>query len=111
MKNYKNKILGFKEGIIGRLYRDLKWIYGFFKDYIGRILAYIGVELVHMVVEFIITYKIGSIVDFAVEKNVTKVAIMGAIYVGLFILNAVISIASNRFAAWNYNSMQTHLVK
>ena len=111
MKNYKNKILGFKEGIIGRLYRDLKWIYGFFKDYIVRILAYIGVELVHMVVEFIITYKIGSIVDFAVEKNVTKVAIMGAIYVGLFILNAVISIASNRFAAWNYNSMQTHLVK
>lgn len=111
MKNYKNKILGYKDGIIGRLYRDLKWIYGFFKDYIGRILAYIGVELVHMVVEFIITYKIGSIVDFAVEKNVTKVAIMGAIYVGLFILNAVISIASNRFAAWNYNSMQTHLVK
>ena len=111
MGKCKNKILELKGGIIGRLYHDLKWIYGFFKDYIGRILGYIGVELIHMVVEFIITYKIGSIVDFAVEKNATKVTIMGVIYVGLFVLNAVISITSNRFAAWNYNSMQTHLVK
>ena len=108
---YKDKVLNYKDGIIGRLYHDLKWIYGFFREFIGRILAYIGVELVHIVIEFIITYKIGSIVDFAVEKNVTKVAIMGVIYVGLFVLNAVISIISNRFAAWNYNSMQTHLVK
>ena len=111
MPNYKEKITNFKEGIIGRLYHNLKWIYSFFSNYIGRIIAYVMVELIHMSVEFIITYKIGSIVDYAVEKDITKIIIMAFVYIGLFILNAVISIAANRFAAWNYNSMQSDLVK
>ncbi len=111
MGRIKNKVKSYKDGIIGRLYHDLRWIYGFFREYIGRIVAYIGVEMIHMIVEFIITYKIGKIVDYAVENDAKKILIMGLTYIGLFILNALISIASNRFATWNYNSMQSHLVK
>lgn len=111
MGKIKNKVKSFKNGIIGTLYHDLRWIYGLFREFIGRIVAYISIELVHMVVEFIITYKLGSIVDYAVEKNVSKIIIMGLMYIGLFVLNAGLSIASNRFAAWNYNSMQSFLVK
>ncbi|WP_167511265.1 ABC transporter ATP-binding protein [Pseudobutyrivibrio xylanivorans] len=77
----------------------------------GRIITYICIELIHMVVGFIITYKIGSIVDDALNQNVSKTIIMGVLYVGLFILNAAISIGANRFGAWNYNSMQSYLVK
>jgi ABC-type bacteriocin/lantibiotic exporter with double-glycine peptidase domain len=107
----KNKILSYKEGIIGRLYRDLRWIYGLFRNFLGRIAAYIAIEMIHMVVEFFITYKIGSIVDYALVNDINKVITMALIYIGLFILNAAISITSNRFAAWNYNSMQSYLVK
>ena len=111
MGKIKSKVKSYKDGIIGRLYHDLRWIYGLFREFIGRIIAYVMIELIHMVVEFFITYKMGSIVDYAVDNNVTKILTMGLIYVGLFILNAIISITSNRFASWNYNSMQSHLVK
>lgn len=111
MGKCKNKILSYKEGIIGRLYRDLRWIYGLFRNFLGRIAAYIAIEMIHMVVEFFITYKIGSIVDYALVNDINKVITMALIYIGLFILNAAISITSNRFAAWNYNSMQSYLVK
>lgn len=111
MGKIKSKVKSYKDGIIGRLYHDLRWIYGLFREFIGRIIAYVMIELIHMVVEFFITYKMGSIVDYAVDNNVTKILTMGLIYVGLFVLNAIISITSNRFASWNYNSMQSHLVK
>ncbi len=111
MGKCKNKILSYKEGIIERLYRDLRWIYGLFRNFLGRIAAYIAIEMIHMVVEFFITYKIGSIVDYALVNDINKVITMALIYIGLFILNAAISITSNRFAAWNYNSMQSYLVK
>ncbi len=111
MGKCKNKILSYKEGIIGRLYRDLRWIYGLFRNFLGRIAAYIAIEMIHMVVEFFITYKIGSIVDYALVNDINKVITMALIYIGLFVLNAAISITSNRFAAWNYNSMQSYLVK
>ncbi len=111
MGRIKNKVKSYKEGIIGRLYHDLKWIYGFYSEFIGRIMAYVLVEMIHMAVEFFIAYKIGSIVDYAVDNNVKKIVTMGLVYVGLFIGNALVSIASNRFASWNYNSMQSHLVK
>ncbi len=111
MGKYKNKILNYKDGIVKRLYRDLRWIYGLFREFLGRILGYVLVEMIHMAVEFTITYKIGSLVDFAVENNMQRLIYMGTIYVALIILNAVVSIISNRFCAWNYNSMQTFLVK
>ncbi|MCR5670826.1 MAG: ABC transporter ATP-binding protein/permease [Butyrivibrio sp.] len=111
MGKIKNKIKNFKGGIIKRLYYDLKWIYSFFGSYMPRIWLYVAIEVVHMAISFVITYKLGSLVDYAVDNNMAKVLTMGIIYIGLFIINAIISIASNRCAAWNYNSMQAHLVK
>ena len=111
MGKCKNKILSYNDGIIGRLYHDLRWIYRLVNEFIGRIIAYVLVELIHMVVDFIISYKIGSIVDYAVEKDINKILTMALVYIGLFILNAALSITANRFASWNYNSMQSYLVK
>ncbi len=67
--------------------------------------------MVHMAVEFFITYKIGSLVDFALEKNISRLVTMTVFYIGLFVANAVLSIAANRFGAWNYDSMQSDIVK
>lgn len=107
-----NKFLGeFKDGIIRRLIKELKWIYIFFKNFIPRIIFYIILVLVHTFVDLIITYKIGNVVDFAIGHDTEKVIKMGMLYVILFLVNAVISIASNRFAAWNYNDMQRSMVK
>ena len=50
MGKYKDKVLNYKEGIIGRLYHNLKWIYSFFSNYIGRIVAYVVVELLRLIV-------------------------------------------------------------
>ncbi len=107
----KRRVANFKGGVIVRLYHDLKWIYNFYQRFLGRIYFYILIELVHTAVDFYISYKIGSVVDYAVEKNASKIIVMGMVYVGLFVLNAAISITGNRFAAWNCNSMQVELVK
>lgn len=100
-----------KRDIIVKLYYSFKWIYNFYKEFLVRILGYIVVELLHMSVHFYIAYRIGSIVDYAVEKDLKKMITIGLIYVGLFVLNATMNIASNRYAAWNYNLMQTKIVK
>ncbi|SDB46587.1 ABC-type multidrug transport system, ATPase and permease component [Pseudobutyrivibrio sp. YE44] len=111
MNKYKSKVLNYKDGIIGRLYHNLKWVFGFYKMYMGRILLYALVEVLRLAVDFFITYKVGNIVDFAIEKNSQKVVAMGIFYILLFVANAVLSISSNRLAAWNYNTMQADMVK
>ncbi len=67
--------------------------------------------MARLVVDFIITYKIGNIVDFAIQNDAEKVFAMGIFYVLLFVGNAALSITSNRVAAWNYNTMQSDMVK
>ncbi|WP_051192304.1 ABC transporter ATP-binding protein [Butyrivibrio sp. VCB2001] len=111
MGRIKNKVASFKGGIIGRLYHNLLWIYSFYRNFIGRIVGCVVVELIQMAVEFYISYRIGSVVDYAVEKNTEKLLMMGVLYVGLIILNALMSIVANRFEAWNYNSMRMDMVK
>ncbi|MDC7280501.1 ABC transporter ATP-binding protein/permease [Butyrivibrio fibrisolvens] len=111
MGKYKNKVLNYKDGIIIRLYQNLKWAFSFYKMYMGRILLYAFTEILRLGVDFFITYKIGNIVDFAIEKDTEKVIAMGLLYIGLFIANAFLSISSNRLAAWNYNTMQADMVK
>lgn len=111
MRIIHSKVGGGKVDIIVKLYHSFEWIYSFYREYIGRVLGYIIVELIHMAVNFIIAYRIGSIVDYAVEKNTKKIVIIGLVYVGLYFLNAALTITANRYAAWNYNSMQTKIVK
>ncbi len=111
MNKYKSKVLNYKDGIIGRLYHNLKWVFSFYKMYMGRILLYALAETLRLAVDFLITYKVGNIVDFAIEKNSQKVIAMGMFYILLFIANAFLSISSNRLAAWNYNTMQADMVK
>ena len=111
MGKYKSKVLNYKDGIILRLYHNLKWAFSFYKMYMGRILLYAFVEIFHLGVDFIITYKIGNIVDFAIGKDTAKVISMGLLYIGLFVVNAFLSISSNRIAAWNFNTMQSDIVK
>ncbi len=111
MGKLKNKAKNFKGGIISRLYHDLRWIYSFFSNYTGRIGLYVFIELIHIIVEFMITYKVGSLVDYIVLNDYHKMIYIGLAYVGMIIINATISIAANRCAAWNYNSMQADLVK
>lgn len=111
MGKYKNKVLNYKDGIISRLYHNLKWVYSFYKMYLGRILLYAFIEILRMAVDFYITYKIGNVVDFAIAKDTDKVMTMGLLYAGLFVGNAVLSISSNRISAWNYNTMQVDMVK
>ena len=106
MNKYKSKILNFNDGIISRLYHNLKWIFSFYKMYMGRILLYTFIEVLRLCVDFFITYKVGNVVDFALDKNQDKVVAMGIFYVFLFIANALLSISSNRLSAWNYNTMQ-----
>lgn len=100
-----------KGGVIGNLYRNLRWIYGYFHGYVGRILLYVIVEIFHMIVNFAISYRVGSLVDYALEKDINKTVVMGLVFVGLIVANAIISILANRFSAWNCNSMQSYLVK
>ncbi|SFO24770.1 ABC-type multidrug transport system, ATPase and permease component [Pseudobutyrivibrio sp. UC1225] len=111
MNKYKSKVLNYKDGIILRLYHNLKWVFSFYKMYMGRILLYTLVEVCRLAVDFLITYKVGNVVDFAIEKNTDKVVSMGLFYIGLFVVNAVLSISSNRISAWNYNTMQADMVK
>ena len=111
MNKYKSKILNFNDGIISRLYHNLKWIFSFYKMYMGRILLYAFIEVLRLCVDFFITYKVGNVVDFALDKNQEKVLAMGIFYVFLFIANALFSISSNRLSAWNYNTMQSDMVK
>ena len=111
MGKIKNKVKTIKGGIIYRLYHDLRWMYAFYNKYIGRIVMYALVEMVHMAVDFAITYKIGSLVDFALDNNTEKTIFMTIVYITLFVSNALLSIAANRFAAWNYNSMRSEMVK
>ncbi len=111
MDKAKEIVGSIKQGVIGTLYHNLRWIYGYFRGYVGRILLYVIVEIIHMIVNFTITYRIGSLVDYALEKDMAKTAVMALVYVGLIVLNAIISILANRFAAWNCNSMQSYLVK
>lgn len=77
----------------------------------GRILLYAFIEVLRLCVDFFITYKVGNVVDFALDKNQEKVFAMGIFYVFLFIANALFSISSNRLSAWNYNTMQADMVK
>ena len=77
----------------------------------GRILLYTFIEVLRLCVDFFITYKVGNVVDFALDKNQDKVVAMGIFYVFLFIANALLSISSNRLSAWNYNTMQSDMVK
>lgn len=111
MSNDNENQSGLKKGAIKKLIRELLWVYGFFKSYIPRILAYIGIVLAHTYLSFIITYKIGSAVDFALGKETSKVIQTGIFYVVVILINAVVSIISNRFSAWNYNDMQRTMVK
>ncbi|WP_177184238.1 ABC transporter ATP-binding protein [Pseudobutyrivibrio sp. UC1225] len=74
-------------------------------------MLYTLVEVCRLAVDFLITYKVGNVVDFAIEKNTDKVVSMGLFYIGLFVVNAVLSISSNRISAWNYNTMQADMVK
>ena len=111
MGKAKKIVKKIKYGVIGNLYHNFRWIYSYFRGYVGRILLYIIVELIHMLVNFAISYKVGSLVDFALEKDMQKTAVMALVFVGLIVLNAVVSILSNRFGAWNCNSMQSYLVK
>nr|WP_242829314.1 ABC transporter ATP-binding protein [Butyrivibrio sp. WCD3002] len=64
-----------------------------------------------MTVDFTITFQIGTVVDYALADDFAMVLKLALMYVGLFVVNALISISSNRCAAWNYNSMQAFLVK
>ncbi len=107
----KEKVKNFKGGIIARLYFNLKWIYSFYHNYIARIILYVLVELVHMGVDFSITYKLGSLVDYALDKNTSETISMAFVYIALFVINALLSVGANRFGAWNYNSMRSELVK
>ncbi len=111
MGKLKDKAMNFKGGIITRLYHDLKWIYSFFSNYRLRMALYVFIELIHIAVEFMITYKVGSIVDYAVDNDYHKMIYIGLAYIGMIVANATISIAANRCASWNYNSMQADLVK
>ena len=111
MDKAKEIVGNIKRGVIGNLYYNFRWIYRYFRGYVGRILLYVVVEIIHMIVNFTITYRIGSLVDYALDKDMAKTAVMALVYVGLIVLNAIISILSNRFAAWNCNSMQSYLVK
>ncbi|WP_051199901.1 ABC transporter ATP-binding protein [Butyrivibrio sp. FCS006] len=111
MGKIKNKVKSFKDGIISRLYHDMKWIYGFYRNYIGRILGYIAVEILHMAVSFYITYKMGPFVDIIIEMDTEKTLAMGLEFIGLFLLVVILNLTSNRFGSWNYNSMRSDLVK
>ncbi|SHJ33382.1 ABC transporter ATP-binding protein [Pseudobutyrivibrio xylanivorans] len=111
MGKYKNKLLKFKDGIINRLFVNLKWAYSFYRMYLGRILFYAFVEILKLVVDFFITYKVGNVVDFAISKDTNQVIRMGLLYVVMFVVMSFLSISANRIAAWNFNSMQADLVK
>lgn len=111
MNKLKSKVLNYKDGIISRLYHNLKWIFSFYKMYMNRVLLYAFIEALRLGVSFFITYKVGNIVDFALDKDRDKVISMGIFYVVLFVANALLSISSNRLSAWNYNTMQSDLVK
>ena len=111
MVGHKKIVNKVKVGVIGNLYRNLKWIYAYFHEFVGRILLYVLLELIHMVVNFAIAYRVGSLVDFALEKDMHKTIVMALIFVGLIVSNALLSILANRFSAWNCNSMQSYLVK
>lgn len=111
MNKYKAKVLNYKDGIIKRLYLNLKWVFSFYKMYMGRILLYSLIEILRLAVDFLITYKMGNIVDSAIAKDEAKVTAMAIFYVFLFVANAFLSISSNRLAAWNYNTMQADMVK
>lgn len=111
MNKYKTKVLNYKDGIIGRLYHNLKWVFSFYKMYMGRILLYALVEILRLAVSFYITYKLGNVVDLMLDKNSDRIIAMGVFYIILFVANAFLSISSNRLSAWNYNTMQADMVK
>ncbi len=111
MGKIKNSVMNFKGGIVGRLYHDLQWIYTFFYKYLSRVFLYVALESIHMVVDFCITFNLGNIVDYALAGDLEKMLKMALFYIGMFIGNAVLSISVGRCAAWNYNDMQSHLVK
>ncbi len=111
MGKYTKKVLDYKDGIIGRLYHNLRWVFSFYKMYTGRIILYTLVEIARLIVDFVITYKVGNVVDFAIANDAEKVMAMGVFYILLIVANAVLSLSSNRIAAWNYNTMQADMVK
>ena len=81
MVEAKKIVKKIKVGVIGNLYRNLRWIYSYFRGYVGRILLYVIVELIHMLVNFSISYKVGTLVDYALEKDLHKTAAMAIVFV------------------------------
>lgn len=99
-----------KVGMFRELYHTLHWTLSILKSFRWRIFLYVVLLMLKTFFELYITYNVGNIVDYAVEDDMQRLLYKGIYFFGLFIVNAILSITTNRFSAVNYNKMNNSLM-
>ncbi len=98
-----------KGGLLKKLANEFVWIYKTLKKYLFRVISHSLIEVIHTLLELVISYKVGSVVDSAIGKDARNMLHLGILFLILFSANAVISIIAIRFASYNFCDMQKTL--
>ncbi len=91
------------------IFRTLRWALGELKEFRVRLVLYVFVLMAQALYEIYLASRVGNIVDLALVDNMDMLIRSGALFLGLYLINIIISIFSNRFAARNYNGIYNSL--
>lgn len=102
MLNIKGKSV--KKGI-----KQILWTYSLFREYLGRIIGYTTLRVVKTIIDLVLTFAVGTLLDYIVWDDITSIIRFVTIFAIGFIVKLVVTYASNRMNVYNYTDMHKSL--
>ena len=94
-----------KLNIFVNIFRTLHWALSELSGYKARLIIYIVILMLQALYEIFIASMVGNIIDLALVDDMDQLIRTGVLFVGLYAVDIMISVTSNRFSAKNYNGM------
>ena len=90
--------------------RQFKWMFKQFDEYKYKITAYAILVLVKTVLDLVLTYAVGSLVEYIVQDDMGTLIKFSIIFAGVFVIKLLITYIANRVNVINYTAMHKTLL-
>lgn len=87
------------------IFRTLRWALSELKKYKGRLYFYVVLLVLQALYEIFMASRVGNIIDLALVDSMNDLIRAAGFFMCLYVVDIVISIICNRYAAHNYNEM------
>ena len=91
------------------IFRTLRWSLNELSEYRVRLIVYIVILILQSLYEIFVTSRVGNIIDLALVDDMQMLIRTGLLFVVLYVIDIIVSIIANRYAAKSYNGMYNSL--